>query len=139
MLTDAVFYSEGIVRILQPHASASNVNVYKLKQLDSTIYKIIKSNGMANSAHPSKSSVQRLPNVCTTTTKRVPNVHDVWNTFGSRCTTVADSLGGRSFWSSLICVCSVCSGLLIQIFRTMMVDLHTKVLVSTIILNNLKL
>ena len=73
MLADAAFYSKGIVRILQPHASASNVNVYILKQLDPTIYKIIKANGMANSAYPSKPSVQRLPNVCKTITQRVPN------------------------------------------------------------------
>ena len=31
--------------------------------------------------------------VCTTTTQRVPNVPDVWNTLGNRCTNVAGLLG----------------------------------------------
>ena len=46
--------------------------------------------------------VQRLPNVfqtsiCPTTTQRIPNVHDVWKTSGSRWTNVAGSLGSLFF------------------------------------------
>ena len=44
-------------------------------------------------------NVQSIPqwtsNICTTTTQRVPNVHVVLNTLGSRCTNVA------AFWNTL--------------------------------------
>ena len=36
---------------------------------------------------------QWTSDVCTTTTQHVPNVHGVWNTVGSRCTSIAGSLG----------------------------------------------
>ena len=42
-------------------------------------------------AYPTGS--KRTSDVCTTTTQRVPNVMDVWNTLGSRWTNVAGSLG----------------------------------------------
>ena len=39
---------------------------------------------------------QWTSDVCTTTTQRVPNAMDVWNTLDSRCTNVAGTLGGRA-------------------------------------------
>ena len=41
--------------------------------------------------------------VCTTTTKRVPNAMDVWNTLGSHCTNVAGSLRTSSFVINFLC------------------------------------